>query len=966
MNKLHRRFRRSLVTGIALAALWSSAAVAQSRRVHIQLPSQPMEQALEQVARQSGTDILFARDAVKGLRAPALNGEYDAEAAVRRLLRGTTLTIVHDQSGALVVRTGRASAVAPQPSPAVAAVEEVEETQDVVVTGIANSLAKALDEKRRANNVIDVVRAEDIGKFPAQNIAEALQRVPGVSIVRDRGEGVFVRVRGLGPSFDIVTLNGRTIAVNENIRDGGTTGRQFRFDTYASELVSAVEVVKSPNASLDEGGIAGIVNLRTFRPLDFRKPTLNLSATGSYSQLADKGIDPRLSGLVAWQNASGTLGALVSASYDERTVRQDRIIQVGWTDGRIDADGDGALDPGTILVPQSARPTLEQEQRKRLGITGAVQWKPNDNFQVNLDALWSRLRINYDEMTYSADFTNTTARAIVPGTAVVEDGVLTRATVQTNTQIGREVSKLDYTSFILGGNLAWTDEDWTIATDLIYSRAYSNTPQPITRSRLLGPVGLVSFDYGLAGDRLPNLDFTANLNDPGLLPGRRIEWRTNDSRDWEKAVKFDVARRFGDSGITQLRVGAKVQGRGRDYDRRDLTLLAGIAGERFPMSFFNPFPVEGFLDAVDGDLPRDWLQPRPDQFLAASTDFAQQLARPLARGDLRNSYTIHEEIKAGYGVADFAFPLGGVRLRGDVGLRYAATRQVSDGYLDNGSFARPVHFVRDYENWLPSLNIAFEFTPRFQMRLAASKVITRPALADIAPRLSTATSTQLTAAGGNPDLKPFEAWQYDATAEWYFAPSSALIGGVFYKDITTFVFAQTRPFVIDGLNYLLTAPQNGGNAYVYGVEVAYQHTFKFLPAPFDGLGVLANYTHTESQGTYATSAGATFKDALVDVAKDSFSTTLFYERGGAAARVSYSWRGSVLRDVGGAGLASNNDKPFGSLDFDVSYDLTPKVTLSVQGINMTNAVQWNYVRGDRFAGYTSYGRTFLAGVRARF
>jgi TonB-dependent receptor len=963
MSVAKRRVRRSLAVGVALAALWSGVAMAQSRLVHVQLPAQPMDRALEQLARQSGADILFTQDAVKGLRAPSLSGDYDAETAVRHLLQGTSLVVTQDSAGALIVRRRRPSDAPEQTS---ALTEEPVQVEDVVVTGIANSLAQALDQKRKATNVIDVVKAEDIGKFPAQNIAEALQRVPGVSIVRDRGEGVFVRVRGLGPSFDIVTLNGRTAAVNENVRDGGTTGRQFRFDTFASELVSAVEVIKSPKASLDEGGIAGIVNMRTFRPLDFKQPTVTMSATGSYSQLADKGVDPRLSGLAAWQNEAGTLGLLASAVYDERTVRQDRIIQTGWIDGRIDANGDGVLDPGTILVPTANRPTLEQEHRNRIGLTGGLQWKPNDNLQVNLDALWSRLRIDYDEMTYSSDFQTAALRAIAPGSAVITDGVLTHATVQTNTQIGREVSKLDYQSLILGGNVALTKDKWTVDADLTYSRAYSNTPKPITRSRLIGPVGLVTFDYALAGERLPNLNFAANLNDPNLLPGRRIEYRVNDSLDHEAAAKLDVLREFGDTGITAVRFGAKIQDRGRDYHRRDLTLLNGIVGVRFPIEFFNPFPVKGFLDSVGGELPREWLQPRPDKFLAASTDLQQQLAAPLARGDLRNSYEVKERIGAGYGMAEFSIPVGSVTLRGDLGLRYANTRQTSNGYLDNGAFARPVSFVRSYGNLLPSFNLAAEITNDFQMHLAASKVITRPALADIAPRLSTATSTQLTAAGGNPDLKPFEAWQYDATAEWYFAPSSAVSGGVFYKDSTTFVFAQTKPFLIDGVSYQLTAPQNGGGAYVYGAELAYQQTFKFLPAPFDGLGFLANYTHTESQGTYSTAAGVVTKDDLVDVAKDSFSATAFYEKGGAAIRLTYSWRGNVLRDVGGAGLAATNDKAFGSLDCDISYDLTPKVSVSFQGINLTDAVQWNYVRKDRFAGYTNYGRTFLFGVRARF
>jgi TonB-dependent receptor len=427
-------------------------------------------------------------------------------------------------------------------------------------------------------------------------------------------------------------------------------------------------------------------------------------------------------------------------------------------------------------------------------------------------------------------------------------------------------------------------------------------------------------------------------------------------------------RSFGDTGLTALRFGAKIQSRGRDYDRRDLTLLNGIVGVKFPISYFNPFPVKGFLDSIGWQPSRaSWLQPRPDMFLGRLDRSAAAAGRaPEPGATCATPMRSRSGSPPAMPWPSSTFPIGGVTLRGDAGLRYAQTRQTSNGYLDNGVFARPVSFVRSYGNWLPSFNLAAEFTNDFQMHFAASKVITRPALADIAPRLSTATNTTLTAAGGNPDLKPFEAWQYDATAEWYFAPSSALIGGVFYKDITTSVFAQTKPFVIDGLTYLLTAPQNGGGAYVYGAELAYQQTFKFLPAPFDGLGFLANYTHTESQGTYSTAAGVVTKDDLVDVAKDSFSVTGFYEKGGAAVRLTYSWRGDVLRDVGGAGLAANNDRPFGSLDYDISYDITPKISVSFQGINVTDAVQWNYVRNKRFAGYTDYGRTFLVGVRARF
>ncbi|MCP8889656.1 TonB-dependent receptor [Sphingomonas faeni] len=961
-----RRLRRSFVLGAALAALstafLATAATAQAR-VTVHLAAQPLGKALEALARQSGTDILFTPAAVAGITAPALDGTMAPQVAVERLIAGTPLTVRREANGALLIARGTAVTTVPAVT---ATTDTAEPGPDIVVTGYASSLTGALAQKRKATNVIDVVKAEDIGKFPAQNIAEALQRVPGVSIVRDRGEGVFVRIRGLGANFQVVTLNDRSVAVNENVRDSGQSGRQFRFDTLPSELMSAVEVIKSPRASLDEGGIGGTINLRTFRPLDLKKPVLSLSATASSPRLADA-VDPRLSGMVSWASPDGKFGALIAGVYDERTTRQDRVTGVAWADGKIDTDGNGSLDSDTILVPTAIRPTLERENRDRIGINGAVQWKPDDRFELNVDGLWSRLNVDYDELTYSTDFSNTTGKAIVPGTAVIENGVLTAATVATSTQIGRETSTLQYKNWLVGANAKWAANGWTLAADASLGRAYSNTPTPIYRTRLLGSVGNVSFDFGKVGDSLPDISFaTADLESPSTLPGRRVEYRVNDSLDRERAAKFDVTRELG-GVFGALQAGVKYQKRDRDYNRRDINFTSGIANKKFDASYFDAFPVDDFLDGVDGTLPKSWLMPDPEPFLAAATGKEALLAAPLSRGDLRNSYKIGEEIVAGYGMADFSLPLGSVTVRGDVGVRYAHTRQTSSGHADNGTVATPVSFERSYDNALPALNLVAELTPKLQMHVAASKVITRPSLADLAPRLTiNSNPTVLTAVGGNPELKPFEAWQYDGTLEWYFAPGSALIAAAFYKDITTFVFQQTGNFVLDGQTYRLTAPQNGGDAYVAGVEIAYQQLFKMLPAPFDGLGAQANYTHTTSGGTYALATGGTFRDALVDVAKDSFNLTAFYEKNRVGARVSYSWRGDVLRDVGGAGLAANNDSAFGSLDFDMSYKVTPNVTFVVQGINVAGGVQWQYVRDNQFAGYTDYGRTFMAGVRAKF
>ncbi|MEG8024436.1 TonB-dependent receptor [Sphingomonas aurantiaca] len=249
-----------------------------------------------------------------------------------------------------------------------------------------------------------------------------------------------------------------------------------------------------------------------------------------------------------------------------------------------------------------------------------------------------------------------------------------------------------------------------------------------------------------------------------------MEYRVNDSKDRERAAKLDVTRDLT-GVVSALHAGVKYQKRTRAYDRRDINFTSGITGKYFDASYFVPFPVDDFLDGAKGDLPTSWAIPDPAKFLAAATGKEALLAAPLARGDLRNSYAIGEEIVAGYGMADFAFPLGGVAVRGDIGVRYARTRQTSSGYADDGKVALPVTYDKTYDNFLPSLNLVAEVSPDLQMRFAASKVITRPSLADLAPRLTINSSpTVLTAVGGNPELKPFEAWQYDATAEWYFAP----------------------------------------------------------------------------------------------------------------------------------------------------------------------------------------------------
>lgn len=859
------------------------------------------------------------------------------------------------------------STAASTTDPANNSTSDIGSVEEIVIYGsYGSSLRTALDAKRNADSVVDAIVAEDIGKFPAQNIAEALQRVTGVSIVRDRGEGVYVRVRGLGSNFQVTTLNDRTMAVNENVRTSGQYGRQFRFDTLPAELVAGVEVIKSPTADMDEGAIGGTVNIKTFRPLDLSENKLSASLQGSYAELADK-VDPRVSGLASWVNEDGTLGVLLSSAYAERSLRQDRALNFGWSESveGIDTNGDGTLDSGSIITPGSVRPTLELEDRERIGLGGAVQWRPADNLDVNFDVLYVDQEVKYDEFTYSADYK---LDDLVPNSAVIENGALIGGSTENGSvQIGRESSGIHDENLALGLSGTLTLDNWVLSGNLFHSTADSEDSDPIIRTRFRQASG-VAFDFlfpKVDGKSVPDINYTnVDLNDPSQWPGRRLEWRTIRAEDKEQSIQLDASRDVDFFGFSEFKTGIKFRERSRDYFRRDLILSEGVEGEVFDSSYFAEFPASDFLGDAKGQLPQNWLVPDEEKFWGKFPS-ATDLAADLSSGDLRNSYKIEESIASGYVMLNLDTQLAEMPLTGNIGVRAARTEQNSSGHASYFDETVPVSFDNAYTDVLPSANFALSLRDDLITRIALAKVITRPDLQDMAPRLTFNSGDINTASGGNPNLEPFEAWQYDATIEWYLDDVTALSAGIFYKDISTFIQTQKSDLVFNGEIYELSSKVNGSNADVTGVELAYQQLFDFLPAPFDGLGLQANYTYTDSSARYV-DGNKTVTGDLENVAKNSYNLTAFYEKGPVGVRFSYSWRDDVLNQIGTNNLASENKSSFGSLDLSGSYAVNDAITVFVEGINITGEVQQEFVMNNEFRSYTDYGRTFSLGIRASY
>ncbi len=937
---------------------------AVSQPVMLDIKAGAIDTALTQLSRATGIQIVADPVVLAGKKTAGVHGNITLSHALDALLAGQHLTYTLKGDTVVIKATAKTSANAAQP--ATAESSSFDNTiESIVVTGFRSSLAAALSEKRLAPNVVDVIKSEDIGKFPSNNIAEALQRVPGISITRDRGEGLFVRVRGLGPQFQNVTIDGRSAAVNENVRDSGQYGRQFRFDTLPSELVASVEVIKSPLAFQDEGAIGGTVNIRTFKPLDFTEPTIVASFTENYVELADK-YDPKASALAAWVDDSHKLGVLVALSYNQRSLRSDRITGVSWSANAIDVTGDKVAD--TSYTADAVRPTLERETRERYGATASAQWRLDDKTEVTLSNFYTYLDDKYDELTYSSDFSY---GSLVAGSATLRNGSLVGGTTTVSTQIGHEVDDLVHSNNLLDLNVKHRIGALELSADAYWGNAFSTTAKPITRTRVMDSVGNVAFSLPEVGGGVPSLSFlTTDLNSD-ILGFRRIEWRTIKSLDSEVAGQLDAKYTLNWGPIASVSAGVKYRDRFRRYNRRDINFTKDLSGttvgkngggKKYDASFFKAFPVDNFLGEVSGTLPKQWLVPDFDAFWDV-LDTSAITSTALTASDLRNSYYVGEKIIAGYAAANIDTEIAGMPLRGEVGLRLSNTEQTSAGYAGTSSVAVPVSYTKNYLDVLPSLNLVLEPTDDVQVHGSLAKVITRPSLADVSPRLTLNSSgTIYEASGGNPLLEPFEAMQYDLSTEWYYAPGAALIGGMFYKDISTFVYPQNTHIIVEGQDYRLTAPVNGGNAYVLGFEVAWQQSFDFLPEPFDGFGALANYTYTASRATYT----ATLQDDMQDVAKNSYNVTLYYEKGDLGARLSYSWVGDVLESVGTGGISSLNNKAYGSLDGNFSYKLTENLTAAIEAQNITNEAEWKFAANGQFGGYTFNGRTISVGLRAKF
>lgn len=849
-------------------------------------------------------------------------------------------------------------------------------TGDIVVTGIRQSLEAARDLKRNATQFVDAIVADDIGKLPDNNVAESLGRVSGVQIDRGIGEGTDVSIRGLRQN--VILFNGRQIY--DATGRGGNGLDQLGTSTYGllalvpSEQIARLEVTKLAGADQIAGALGGIVDVQTRRPLDTGRTQLAASGGFTYEELPGKpGVE--LFGLASTTFADDTLGALITASYTQRNLSQEGLDTFSGYARFTDATVTPAR---TRFGNADVRAQEIDEERRKFGVSGVLQWRPSDAVDIVADSFYSKLKSDRDR--YWLSFTPTAG--LRNATYSPNDILLTGQAVGpvlTNTEFA-DVESTVWSS-ALRGNFRLA-ERLRATAEISYGRSTSTYKQIYFRLQPLASINpVVSFDltdgafgsFNIAG---------VDLTDPAqlrftILFDQLFRART-ENLDGRADLTFDVDGGF----LKSLQAGARYS----DLDSRqnptraDARPAGGIVATQLG-SLVGVYSSPGFLNGGFDGLPRTYLTGTPGVTgcgaFGAFPGVAQnpQCVNPNGTiNSIAGRFQVKERFIDGYAKVNFDAGIGRANLSGNVGVRYIDRRLDSTGNVIAASGAgTPTTFERSDSEWLPSAVAKLTLFDGLILRAGAAKVVAFPNTEDLNNGVTLNNNAVFngpvqispgTGTGGAPGLDPFKADQFDASIEYYFGEQALLSAGVFYKDVSSFIIQRQSAEVYNGTNFLINRNVNGEGATVKGVEVLAQVPFWFLPAPLDGFGVVATYSYIDSETPIQDVSGRNL--TFPGLSKNNVNLIGYYERGPVSLRVAYNWRDEFLLGLSPAATGIYNDT-FRDLSATFQYDFTKRVSLTLEGNNLLNSRQRTY-DGVEEALRTNviFGRIYKAKLAVRF
>ncbi|TFW20367.1 TonB-dependent receptor [Massilia arenosa] len=944
--------------------------------------------------------------------------------------------------------------------------------QQVTVTGFRAALATSLGLKRNSDGIVDGIVAADIGKFPDTNLAESLQRISGVSIDRSIGEGSKVTVRGVGPDFNMVLLNGRQMPTS-NL--GDLNGRAFDFANLASEAISQIQVYKTSRAETPTGGIGATLNVMTSRPLDVKGTQATVGVKGVYDTSMkhlpgdvkpSKSVTPEISGLYSTTSADGKFGVALSASYQERNLGYNQAaVPGGWRGpfrgdennwGTLTGDSTAQNKPkptDMYAVPQNLNYSMNGVERKRTNAQLTLQWEPVKELRTTLDYTYSENKIATRRNDVSAwfnfgksDSTWTNGPVAAP---LVYTEIINPATSDIAMGGGLFATKTQNKS--LGFNADWKfSPDMRFEFDVHHSTAESMADSPWGSSSTLGTA---SFSRGTTTADFSNDFPVLSIQGADFVRAGQQVTGSVFQRGYMKGIvdQAQVKGRINIGEASNLKFGlgaTDVSNRSAfSNNQRDDTWGGATKASDYPSSLWHQESLRQYFSKLSGsDNPNLFNTFYTFNFeevraLAAKVTGKPELYQPKPDGVWDTDQRTKEKSKSLYLQFntdwDTAMPQ-----HTSLGLRYEKTDVTSSAQVLSAtgismSSANELNLIQGaptfttltgaYNNLLPSLDYDIDLRSDIKLRASYGETIGRPRWDQIQGgqvlnslvRVNGGTGSQ-----GNPGLKPVKSKNFDLSLEWYYDKQSFLamnffkknledyagqsqitatpfnlptpIGGKYWTQaqaatscgndavcIRNYIFRNFngQPGVTRGADdvngnatgtlvgqpgdpiaqFQINSFSNQKEASLHGLEFNVQHMFGNT-----GFGVQANYTYVHSGLTYDNfKAGEQF--ALVGLS-NSANLVGIYEDDKWSMRAAYNWRGEFLNSTfDSAGPNPQYTEPYGQLDISVSYNITPKLSVSFEGINVTDETSRSHGRNERMVDYaTQTGPRWMAGLRYKF
>ena len=830
----------------------------------------------------------------------------------------------------------------------------------VTVTPLRNSLSSAQSIKQDSRMVVDSIVAEDIGKLPDNSVADAMQRITGVQVAQGfQGETTSVVVRGL-PNV-ITTLNGREI-------DSGV-GRSFAFQNLPATAVKTVKVYKTSEASLPDGGIAGVVDMQLYRPFDFDGSKIAATFTETHSKYGGRS-DPNFSVLMSnrWNTEHGEVGALFNASFMAQHYQYNAV----WGDVPVMAMGaDGnpvrTTDGNLVAVPNALGADYNIGHRQRPELNYALQWKPNDNTELYYEALYDWVSDDYSQPFYFTGAGNSgvaasnlkisnhcypnqlTGSPYYGQTICDADGgdwngdIYTATSTHAHQQHGRDMQHA------IG--VKWHGDRLQLSSDLSYNKSVFEDDTFIIDTFLKGPLDVI---WGGVTDKHQNWALAGNPQlDPNnyYLNGLFQTWHTEQGKQyaWRGDGTWDINGDF----FQYMDFGARYSDHKAKYVGSVEISTPPPGGAGTGNITANPNPANqvgtlfpGFFCAMPttSAIPNSWLTGCYD-YLTGNADALRGfygLPSGLAAENPGRFYNIDEKSYAGYFQVGYGNELFGLPFDGLAGFRMERIKRNLDAFSYNAdtNVYSPLSVSTSKPVYLPSLSFNLHFTDSLQLRLVAAKTVTYPGFGQLNPSLSLNPGTinrAGLASSGNPNLKPTKSNNYDASLEWYFAPAGYVSLGGFYRDIDGYIQNYVTDVTINGDAYQLSSPQSAGSGHLNGAEFAYQQFFDFLPGALSGLGLQANYTYIEgSTRSPQYIGGPSVVSPLQNVSRNNYNVVLMYEKYGISARLAYDYRSRFIDGFNQPNVAGVYDEiePANELDFSLGYDINPHTTVVLNATNL--------------------------------